>query len=188
MYAKLETPGHQDFNANVYVYTDDSITTKLDFAGVYLGEGTIFCNSIGCTNTGNFNVDRQSNNANTFVGFPGIASYKVFLNNPDITVYPDGNYGLLNSVTFSNDPNAICAWNKYLIINVNKTGRVVIKIDVPYGDPSYDVFIIANVVPGDNTIPWNGLDGHGYTGAKRNGSYHHCRLFEWSHKFTFLGC
>jgi hypothetical protein len=161
MYAKLETSGHQDFNASVYVYSNDSITTKLVFNGVDLGEGTIFCNSTGCTNTGNFTIDRQSKNNNTYTTFPGIASYKVFLNNPDITVYPNGNYGILNSVTYYDDPNEPCSWNKFFIINVNKSGRVVIKIDIPYGDPSYDVFIIADVVPGDNTIPWNGRDGHG---------------------------
>src|ERR1035437_15784 len=161
MYAKLETPGHQDFNASFYVYSNDSITTKLAFSGVYLGEGTIFCNTAGCLNTGNFGIDRQSKNGTTVPAFPGIASHKVFLNNPDVTVYPNGQYGQLNSVIYNNDPNAPCSWNKYFTINVNKAGKVVIKIDIPYGDPSYDVFLITDVIPGNNTILWNGLDGHG---------------------------
>jgi hypothetical protein len=162
LYSRLPVnwPPTEYFSGSFYVYTDDGIVTKLVCNGMYMGEGTFFCNSIGATNTGTFAVDRQSKNSNTFVGFPAIAGYKVFLNNPDTVLYPNGVFGILNSVTFHNDTNAVCSWNKFLEINVNKAGQVVIKIDVPYGDPSYDVFIIANVVPGNNTIPWNGLDGH----------------------------
>jgi PKD-like domain/PKD domain len=163
LYSRLPVnwPPNEVFSGSFYVYTDDGIVTKLVCNGMYMGEGTIFCNPVGCTNTGNFPIDRQSKNTNTFVGFPGIAGYKVFLNNPDITVYPNGVFGILNSVTYHDDQNEPCSWNKFFEINVNKGGQVVIKIDVPYGNPSYDVFIIANVVPGNNTIPWNGLDGHG---------------------------
>ena len=163
LFARLPVnwPPNEVFSGSFYVYTDDGIVTKLVCNGMYMGEGTIFCNPVGCTNTGNFPIDRQSKNTNTFVGFPGIAGYKVFLNNPDISVYPNGVFGILNSVTYHDDPNEPCSWNKFFEINVNKGGQVVIKIDIPYGDPSYDVFIIANVVPENNTIPWNGLDGHG---------------------------
>jgi hypothetical protein len=159
LYSRLPVnwPPTEYFNGSFYVYSDDGIVTKLVCNGMYMGEGTFFCNPVGCLNTGNFPVDRQSKNNNTFVGFPGIAWYKVFLNNPDTLVYPNGQYGQLTSVTY-NEP---CSWNKFFVINVNKPGQVVIKIDVPYGDPSYDVFIVANVVTGDNTIWWNGRDGKG---------------------------
>ncbi|HNW77159.1 MAG TPA: hypothetical protein PKJ28_09770, partial [Bacteroidales bacterium] len=159
MYAKLETPNY--FNGSLYVYTDDGIVTKLVCNTMGMGEGTFFCNSVGCVNTGNFSVDRQSKNTNTFVGYPAIAQYKVFLNNPDTSVYPNGEYGILNSVTYNNDPNEPCSWNKFFTVNVNKPGKVVIKIDVPYGDESYDVFLVSDVSPGNNTIIWNGLDGQG---------------------------
>ena len=83
----------EPFSASFFVYSDDGITTRLKFRGVHWGEGTIFCNPVGCYNTGNFPVDRQSSNNNTYATFPGIAWYKVFLNNPDSSVYQDGEYG-----------------------------------------------------------------------------------------------
>lgn len=159
MYARLETPNY--FNGSLYVYTDDGIVTKLVCNGMGMGEGTFFCNEVGCLSTGNFPIDRQSKNSNTYTVFPGIAQYKVFLNNPDITVYPNGSFGVLNSVTYHNDSISPCSWDKYFTINVSKKGQIVLKIDVPYGDPTYDVFIVTNVVAGNNTIPWDGKDGHG---------------------------
>jgi PKD repeat protein len=164
LFAQLPENGFfQPFNASFYAYSDDGITTKFTFNGVHMGEGTIFCNPVGCTNTGNFPVDRQSSNNNTYVLFPGIAWYKVFLNNPDSTVYPNGQYGqLLSDPLLIDNPNyPVCSGKKYIQINVNKKGSVSIKIDVPYGDSTYDVSLSANVLPGINNIPWDGLDGRG---------------------------
>jgi PKD repeat protein len=155
--------GFDPFNGSVYIYSDDGITTKLRFSGVHWGEGTIFCNPVGCTNTGNFPVDRQSSNNNTYATFPGIAWYKVFLNDPDTIVYPNGEYGrVTKDPTMIDDPNyPVCSGKKYIEVVVNKKGSIIIKIDVPYGDSTYDLTIDANVNPGLNHIPWNGLDGHG---------------------------
>ena len=154
---------YEPFNASFYIYSDDGITTKLKFSGVHFGEGTIFCNPVGCLNTNNFPVDRQSQNYNTFTTFPGIAWYKVFLNNPDSNVYRDGEYGrLLGDPILIDDPNyPVCSGKKYIQFNVNKSGTVTIKIDVPYGDDTYDVSLEATVNAGINNIPWGGLDGHG---------------------------
>jgi hypothetical protein len=164
LYAQLPNNGsHEEFNARMFVYSDDGITTKLQFNQVDIGEGTIFANPVGCYNTGNWISDRQSQNSNTFTTFPGIAWYKVFLNNPDPTVYKDGEYGtIVGDPQFIDDPNyPPCSGKKYIVVDVNKKGRVSVKIDVPYGDPSYDVFLYSEVVPGINNIPWDGLDGHG---------------------------
>ena len=60
------------------------------------------------------------------------------------------------------DPNyPVCSGRKYIEVVVNKKGSVIVHIDVPYGDSTYDIIIEANVNPGLNHIPWNGLDGHG---------------------------
>jgi hypothetical protein len=153
----------EPFNAGFYVYSDDGITTRIKFSGVHWGEGVIFCNPVGCLNTGNFPVDRQSNNNNTYATFPGIAWYKVFLNNPDSSVYRDGVYGrVVSDPTMIDDPNyPVCSGMKYIEVVVNKKGRVIVNIDIPYGDSTYDVVIESDVNPGLNHIPWNGLDGHG---------------------------
>ncbi|MCX6248623.1 MAG: hypothetical protein NTW10_12940 [Bacteroidetes bacterium] len=154
---------YEPFNAALYVYSDDGITTRIKFSGVHWGEGTIFCNPVGCLNTGNFPVDRQSNNNNTYATFPGIAWYKVFLSNPDSLVYPDGQYGrVISDPTMIDDPNyPVCSGRKYIEVVVNKKGRIIVDIDIPYGDSTYDVLIESDVNPGLNHIPWGGLDGHG---------------------------
>jgi hypothetical protein len=87
----------------------------------------------------------------------------VFLSNPDPTVYRDGEYGkLLEDPKLIDDPNyPVCSGKKYIVVNVNKKGTVTIKVDVPYGDPTYDVNLQADVNAGINYIPWDGLDGHG---------------------------
>jgi gliding motility-associated-like protein len=165
LYASLgSSPSdYQPFNGTFYVYADDGIVTKLAFSNAAVGAVTIFCNPYGCLNTGNFPSDRQSNNNNTFLVFPGIAQYKVFINNPDSTVYPSGFYGsILGTPSMIPDPNyPPCSVEKYIVVDVNKSGRVEVDITFPYGAPGTNVSLYDSVVPGVNDIPWNGLDGMG---------------------------
>ncbi len=160
MYASL---AYSPFNAKFYVYSDDGIVTKLAFSEAHVGAVTIFCNPYGCLNTGNFNSDRQSKNSNTFTTFPAIAQYKVFLNNPDSTIYPSGVYGhITGTPSMTPDPNyPPCSGEKYIVVNVDKAGSVEVDISFPYGGSSTTVILYASVVPGTNDIPWNGLDGLG---------------------------
>lgn len=158
MYASL---AFSPFNAKFYVYSDDGIVTKLAFSDAHVGAVTIFCNPYGCLNTGNFNSDRQSKNSNTFTTFPAIAQYRVFLNNPDSTVYPSGIYGHITGTPYMiPDPGyPPCSGKKFIVVNVDKAGSVEVDISFPYGGSSTTVILYAPVVPGINNIPWNGLDG-----------------------------
>ena len=162
LYAALGYP-YQPFNGKFYVYSDDGIVTKLAFSDAHVGAVTIFCNPYGCLNTGNFNSDRQSKNSNTFTVFPAIAQYKVFLNNPDPTIYPSGVYGHITGTPYMTpDPNyPLCSAEKYIVVNVDKAGSVEVEISFPYGGSSTTVILYAPVIPGTNNIPWNGLDGLG---------------------------
>ncbi|MCX6251466.1 MAG: gliding motility-associated C-terminal domain-containing protein [Bacteroidetes bacterium] len=161
MYADLAE--YRTFNAKVFVYSDDSIVTKLRFNNGRVGAVTIFCNQYGCLNTGVFTTDRMSMVTNTYNAFPGIAQYKVFLNNPDPLVYPNGVYGqVIGTPSMIPDPNyAICSGRKVIVLNVNKTGKLEIGISFPYGGSSTNVTLYSNVVPGINNIPWDGKDGTG---------------------------
>jgi len=163
VYADLGNFVFQPFNGKFYVYSDDGIVTKLSFSDAHVGAATIFCNPYGCLNTGNFISDRQSKNSNTYNAFPGIAQYKVFLNDPDSTVYPSGVYGeIIGTPIMIPDPDfPPCSGNKQIVVNVNKTGNIEIKISFPYGGSSTMVSLYAPVVPGTNFIDWNGLDGLG---------------------------
>jgi gliding motility-associated-like protein len=161
LYALLASS--RSFNGRFFIYSDDGIVTRLAFNGSRVGAVTIFCNPYGCANTGNFETDRQSVNANTFISFPGIAQYKVFLNNPDPAIYPDGVYGEITSVPYmTDDPGFLpCSGHKLIIVEVNKAGKVEVVISLPYGAPATTVNFFANVTPGVNAIPWDGLDGQG---------------------------
>jgi len=165
VYASLGFTGYdyQPFNGSFYIYADDGIVSKLAFSNAAIGVVTIFCNPYGCLNTGNFTSDRQSKNINTFSTYPAIAQYKVFLNDPDSTLYPSGIYGSITGTpTLVPDPGyPVCSGKKYIVVTVNKSGWMEVDISLPYGGSATKVSLFANVVPGVNNIPWNGLDGLG---------------------------
>jgi gliding motility-associated-like protein len=163
VYADLGNPVFEPFNGKFYVYSDDGIVTKLAFSNAHVGAVTIFCNPYGCLNTGNFNTDRQSKNTNTYIAFPGIAQYKVFLNDPDSTVYPSGVYGQITGTPYMMpDPGfPPCNPEKLIVVNVDKAGRVEVIISFPYGGSSANVSLYSLVSPGVNFISWDGLDGLG---------------------------
>ncbi len=163
LYADLNTSPRQKFSGKLYIFSDDGIVTSCRFDQASVGLFSIFCNPYGCLNTGNFGTDRQSRSNNTSGTFPGIAQYRIFLNNPDIVAYPSGVYGtMIGTPTIIPDPGfPPCSGEKLIVVNVNKAGNVEILIDVPYGDATYDVSLFSNVLNGTNNIPWNGKDGHG---------------------------
>jgi len=162
VYANLGYPV-QEFNGRFYVYSNDSIVTKLEFQNTRIGAVTVFCNPFGCYNTGNFLADRQSVNTNTFLTFPGIADYRVFLNDPDTTVFESGSYGeILGTPVMVPDTSfPPCSGAQLVLVNVTKSGNVDVTITFPYGFPATTVNLFSAVTPGVNQIPWNGLDGLG---------------------------
>ncbi|MFH1297237.1 MAG: gliding motility-associated C-terminal domain-containing protein [Bacteroidota bacterium] len=151
------------FNGKFFVYSDDGIVTKLSFSDARIGAATIFCNPHGCRNTGNVITDRQSVNENTFLTFPEIADYRVFLNDPDSTLYPSGAFGqIIGSPGMIPDTTfPPCSGPQLILVQVNKSGNVSIELSFPYGFPGTTVHLFSSVVPGINQIPWNGLDGQG---------------------------
>jgi len=154
---------YRTFNARFFVYSDDGIVTKLKFTNGRVGVLTIFCNSTGCYNTGNFVSDRKSVATNTFITFPGIAQYKVFLNNPDTTVYPSGVFGSITGSPLLIPDTAFprCSVQKKVIVDVNKAGNAEVDLFFPYGAPATNAVISSPVVAGTNYISWDGKDGLG---------------------------
>lgn len=156
---------YREFNGKFFVYSNDGIVTKLTLDQARVGVATFFCNPYGCLNTGNFINDRKSVSQNTYNVFPGIADYKVFLNDPDSTVYPSGIYGQIIGIpSLIPDPAyPDCDRHKMIQVHVDKPGKVEITIVLPYGAPATTVFLYGNVQPGTNLIPWDGFDGLGNT-------------------------
>ncbi len=151
------------FNGRLFVLSDDGIVTKLKFSNARIGVATIFCNPTGCNNTGNPLSDRQSVPTNTYSFFPAIAQYKVFLNNPDPTVYPSGVFGAITGTPALIPDTAypLCSGEKQVVVKVNKPGTVEIDLTFPYGAPATNIALVAQVITGTNYISWNGNDGTG---------------------------
>ncbi len=153
------TSGNQsnDFLGKLYVYADDGIVTKIDFNGIQPYVFTVYCNINGITNTGVFENDRKSRSG---TGWNVNAQYKIFLNDPDITVYPTGSFG---AITAPITTDSHCDGNLDIFVSVNKTGKVNIFLDInplPGAQPE-DVSLTSNVSVGTNTITWNGINGLG---------------------------
>ncbi len=154
----LSTEGNSNqdvFRGKLYPYSDDQIVTEINFNGIRPYFFRVTCNPNGCNNTEPFNQARMSRSGNFTY-----AQYKIFLNNPDPTLYPTGILGAVTSVnTLSN-----CDGTVDININVNKSGQVSLLIDInPLpGFQAEDVNLTADVTASaTNTISWNGLNGLG---------------------------
>ncbi len=145
------------FGGNFYVYSNDNLTTKLNFNGIKPYVFNIAANSTGLFNTGNPTFDRASawvNSTNP--------EYRLFLTAPDTGCFPVGQLGSLTAATTINGCNSgdFC-----INITVDKAGQVDVLLDLNgtdgYQAGTEDVLINYNVNIGINCVPWDGLDGLG---------------------------
>ena len=154
-------PTESRFWGNMYILSDDSIVTSVNCNGFVGGTFSISSNKTGCSNSGNISVDRQSR-----TGFHTYPQYKIFLNDPDSTIFPTGKAqpGIIPPITI----NTNCNGTVDIGMKVNMDGLVEVFIEVnpkPGADPE-DVKLTANVLAnpggnGYNIIRWNGKDGRG---------------------------
>lgn len=155
-------PTASRFYGTMFILSDDSIVTSINCNGFVGGTFSISSNQTGCSTTGNIAIDRQSRQ-----GFHTYPQYKVFLSDPDSTIFPTAKSkpGITLPVAITNN----CASGSVDIgIKVTRDGLVEILVDVdsnPGAGPR-DVKITANVLAnpggnGFNIIRWNGIDGLG---------------------------
>ncbi len=145
---------------NFYVYSNDSIVTKLNINNWKGGHYIFYCNEWGAVTTGNWYTDRQSVSA-----WPGdLPEYKEFLSDPDNIVYPTGSFGNICDV----QTNSKCDGSVEFQVKVNKAGKIDMSIDIPpLGiDNGEDVKINADVTGSLGcttweTINWDGKNGFG---------------------------
>ena len=162
------------FNGSIHVLSREGFVNKVNFqdAGFQPAAFNLYFNETGTSNTGDLFVDRQS-----FVGLgSSLALQRIFLNDPDITVYPTGEYGALNTVPELH----ICAPNSNacILVETTKEGQIEILIDLEkesennedfiFTPNTKDVLILFNieaaaneVPPYTRCIPWDRLDGLG---------------------------
>jgi gliding motility-associated-like protein len=149
------------FNGVLYSYTTDGFVSRIDFndSGFQGLSFNVAFNSTGPGNTGNLERDRQSVAGFNATAFS--AEHKIFLNEPDPIVFPDGECGTLEpAATFSCAGDGFC-----LEVTVSDPGQVEVVIDFNQNgvfDPdSEDVSLVHDFNPDNLTdcVPWNGLRG-----------------------------
>jgi len=158
------------FNGAFYVYTDENIVTLVDFngAGFQPGAFNAVFNDAGTTQTGNVIEDRKSLNDVQSSAF----QHRIFLNDPDINVYPTG---VLGEITIT--PRYLACDNGTACVEAVMTepGQIDVLIDLDtttgrfvYDLNSKDVLIAFKVEPAlgelppyRRCVPWDGKDGFG---------------------------
>lgn len=143
------------FAGNMFVYSTDGIVTKIDFNNMIPGTFMVFCNPKGVQNLTDPIEARKSRTGN--YKYP---DFKVFLNDPDITAYPNGTPGTISTspaptMTPADPP---CSGNENIIFSVSQDGKVDITLELP-APYSNRIFTQTSVAAGSNTILWDGLDG-----------------------------
>ncbi|MEM1357538.1 MAG: PKD domain-containing protein, partial [Bacteroidota bacterium] len=154
----------REFNGQLYSYTEDGFVSLIDFqdAGFQGLSFNMAFNSGGPGQSGNLVDDRMSiPNQNAI---EGSAQHRIFLDLPDIELFPDGECGEVtagDSFTCS-DESPYC-----LDIAVSLPGQVEILLDFNgngvIDDNSRDVALIYEFTEGDlaTCVPWDGLRGDG---------------------------
>ena len=152
----------REFNGALYSYTADGFVTRIDFedSGFQGLSFNVAFNETGPGDTGDLALDRMSvANVNTT---GNLAKHKIFLNEPDMDLFPSGNCGgIVSASTFQCDDNGgFC-----LPAETSQAGLVEVVLDFNQNgifDPnSADVTLVHNFSE-DNLmacIPWNGLKG-----------------------------
>ena len=162
LYSLPDCEWDRPFSGVLYSYTTDGFVSRIDFSesGFQGLSFNVAFNSTGPGNTGNLERDRQSVPGFNATAFS--AEHKIFLNEPDPMVFPDGDCGgITSATTFScDDGDGFC-----LDVSVSDPGQVEIVIDFNQNgmfDPeSTDVSIVWNFPPDSLSacVPWNGLRG-----------------------------
>ncbi len=169
---QLSNPGNGTqypvFWGQMFIYSNDGITTKLDPNGMQGRDFSFSANESGCFKidaTHNAQQARRSQLGPSPHNYP---QFKIFLNNPDIAVYPDGVIGQLVDGSVVATPNCNGSIDfSFETTPLTALGTVEITLElsaiVPQPIPNYAdrVLIINNVPGGLFSVNWDGKDANG---------------------------
>lgn len=161
----------RDFTGQLYVYSDDGFVSTIDFSQAQF-QGAAFniaFNSSGTSATNNFEVDRASVEGSNVT----FAEYRVFLNDPDITAFPNGTFGeFVENADFPKLYGCPDDDEWFFRFAATEPGLVEVLVDIDGNfqfDPNTaDILFSLDIVPFpgetppyERDIPWDGLDGLG---------------------------
>lgn len=153
------------FNGTLYSYTADGFVSKIDFtdSGFQGLAFTVAFNTTGPGDSGDFAEDRKS--------IPGVnatnnaAQHRIFLNEPDPAVFPDGECGTVSGAGVINCDGE---GNYCLDVSVTRAGQVDIILDFNQNgrfDPESEDVILVHCFeaggPLNKCITWDGMKGDG---------------------------
>lgn len=147
----------------LFAYTDDKAVLKIEFQPNFRPVAyDVAVNSYGVVNTNNFAVNRRS--VNSTVSPSLMNGYKVFLNQPDTTLYPLASVPQLPK--FINPAIIGCGPLYSIRFDAPETGDIKILLNLN-GVAGYQagtsdrILELFNVPAGYNEAQWDGLDGLG---------------------------
>ncbi|MEI7726149.1 MAG: hypothetical protein WCK09_13660 [Bacteroidota bacterium] len=168
LYCENPTAGSTNqYWGKMFVYSADSIVTKIDFNGVIPGTFTVSCNHSGCYASPPMAAATARKSVANEHTFP---EYKIFLNDPDNPAYPSGVLGGLDSsIPITAVRN--CDGTIDFTFGCTKAGNVELKLLLgALGAPYVDRTIPQTVTTGLNTVHWDGYDGAVPPNAIPNGT------------------
>jgi uncharacterized protein (TIGR02145 family) len=158
------------FLGYMFAYSNDSIVTRFNPNGFDGRHFSITCNESGCYQVG---MGMPANQARkSAAGRHTYPQYKVFLNDPDILVYPSGTLGSLVQNTPVVQTTSFCNLATMTFtfeVTATGSGELVLNCSL-LGPPYMDRLISQTVLPGWNTFTWDGFDGDIPPNAVPNGS------------------
>ncbi|MFT3682364.1 MAG: T9SS type A sorting domain-containing protein [Ferruginibacter sp.] len=152
------------FKGKMYTYSTDQIVQSVDFlnSGLRGGSFRIGFSATGPGTSGNYILDRQSIYNVRSTG----KDYKVFLNDPDITVYPSGSI-LAGTLTMSSTPITCTSSSVTFNYQLNQGGVVELLLDFNnngvYDAGTRDRILAQALNAGSQSIVWDLKDGLGNT-------------------------
>jgi hypothetical protein len=167
------------FVAKMYPYSDDNIVTEIDFNGMDPFGFTVSCNLNGIGMSGDFILDKRSIYTIPPSPAPQNPLYRIFLQNPDILQFPEGDVGclqgvsvkqcaldaMMNPVPYCINITAVAVGTVDVLIDIDPAGTTMMAGgDGVYTPNSRDVLISQQILtPGSSTtcVAWDGLDGLG---------------------------
>lgn len=144
---------------NFYTWTADSMVLAVDMNEIQPWGYSVSFNDHGTLDTDDLLENRKSRmNVNS-----SVPEFRVFLNEPDLNVYPSGNPGYITYVSIDG-----CPETESYCINVltTKPGEMNVYLDLD-GDGKYQdgtrdrYFPYQSDKTGEVCIPWDGRDGYG---------------------------
>jgi hypothetical protein len=144
------------WTGSFYVYTTDGYVTKVNLNGIQPWGFVVLSNKTGTGVTGNVSADRKSVASDS--EYP---LYKVFVNNPDSTVYPSGTTpvittppSIIGGIIYYGQPVSFS-------VGVSSPGLFQIFISINESPVISNVIVSGNVTAGTDTLVWNGRDSAG---------------------------